>query len=584
MHIIAKALEFRNYRLINSTDRLIVTLLRTTTTIRNSVACHRKGAAKMMVADIKFNSVLTPCDPHYKPVLIIGQLRHLNLLKFSDVSSKLGLRCDEKTFKNAIASLHPSPTDKCSLYLDYATVAAVPLKCSRHNTPSRAHAISRLVRTYIVHANEENVVIVCDRSDMFASACAVARAFPLYSRKTGGTQSNKTENCSKGKVVNNGAEADANAASIINVEFIIIEKDGQVSEKPIESADIACIEEAARGIRLAARIVDMPCNEMNVSHFVKEAEIIAKELCITPTVISGEELRERGFGGIYGVGKAAAVPPALVVLSYEPKGAQDTIALVGKGIVYDTGGLSIKSKTAMPGMKRDCGGAAAILGAFYAAVKCGFKENLHAVFCLAENAVGRNATRPDDVHTLYSGRTVEINNTDAEGRLVLADGVSYAHKDLKANIILDMATLTGAQGIATGKLHGAILTNSEEWETKALDAGRKSGDLLAPLIYSPELHFSEFASAIADMKNSVADRNNAQPSCAGVFVGAHLGFDYPGIWMHVDMALPVSSGERATGYGVALLLTLFGNYTKCNILQSIAPNEAEPPSKRVCRD
>lgn len=125
----------------------------------------------------------------------------------------------------------------------------------------------------------------------------------------------------------------------------------------------------------------------------------------------------------------------------------------------------------MPGMKRDCGGAAGILGAFYAAVKANFTQNLHAVFCLAENAVGPNSTkyvtyitscklfgikystwfiisndsRPDDIHTLYSGCTVEINNTDAEGRLVLSDGVVYAHRDLKANIILDMATLTGAQ-------------------------------------------------------------------------------------------------------------------------------------------
>uniref|UniRef100_A0A034W1I2 Putative aminopeptidase NPEPL1 n=3 Tax=Bactrocera TaxID=47832 RepID=A0A034W1I2_BACDO len=580
MHIIVNVLGIA---ILNCTERLTVSVLRTATKVANSSVCHhKKAAARKMAADIKFNSSLTSSDPYYKPVLIIGQLRHLNLLKFSNVSCKLDSRVDETTFKHAIACLHPSPTDKCSLYLDCATVAAVPLKCSRHNTPSRSHAITRLVRTHIMHANEESVVIVCDRGDLFASACAVARAFPLYSRKTSGGQS-KSENYSQDEVMDNDDNYDS-AKPIINVEFIIIEKDGQVCEEPLNSTDILCIEEAARGIRLAARIVDMPCNEMNVSHFVKEAEIIAKELCIKPTVIRGEELRERGFGGIYGVGKAAAVPPALVVLSYEPKGAQDTVALVGKGIVYDTGGLSIKGKTAMPGMKRDCGGAAAILGAFYAAIKCGFKENLHAVLCLAENAVGPNATRPDDVHTLYSGRTVEINNTDAEGRLVLADGVSYAHKDLKANIILDMATLTGAQGIATGKLHGAILTNTEEWETKALEAGRRSGDLLAPIIYLPELHFSEFASAIADMKNSVADRNNAQPSCAGVFIGAHLGFDYPGVWMHVDMATPVSTGERATGYGVALLLTLFGNYTKCSLLQSIAPNDAEPPTKRVCRD
>lgn len=112
--------------------------------------------------------------------------------------------------------------------------------------------------------------------------------------------------------------------------------------------------------------------------------------------------------------------------------------------------------------------------------------------------------RPDDIHTLYSGRTVEINNTDAEGRLVLADGVVYAQRDLKANIILDMATLTGAQGVATGKYHGAIMTNTEDWELRCLDAGRASGDLLAPIVYCPELHFSEFTSAMADMKNSVA--------------------------------------------------------------------------------
>lgn len=539
-----------------------------------------------MATDIKFNAELSATDPHYNPVLIIGQLRHLNLLKFADIECKLKPRVSEETFKSAISCLHPSPTDKCSLYLDVATVAAVPLKCSRHNTPSRAHAITRLVRNNILNVAEESIVIVCERADMFASACAVVRAFPLFSRKTGGgggsrshSENNDLANASDAA----GDSSNGTGNSLLSVEFLVIEENGNVSTEPLSENEIACFEEAARGVRLAARIVDTPCSEMNVSDFIRETEVIGRDLNIQPKIIRGEELRERGFGGIYGVGKAAAVPPALVVLSYEPQGAQETIALVGKGIVYDTGGLSIKGKTAMPGMKRDCGGAAAILGAFYAAVKCGFKQNLHAVFCLAENSVGPNATRPDDIHTLYSGRTVEINNTDAEGRLVLADGVCYAHRDLKANIILDMATLTGAQGVATGKYHGAILTNNDEWENRSLDAGRKSGDLLAPLVYCPELHFSEFASAIADMKNSVSDRSNAQSSCAGLFVAAHLGFDYPGVWMHVDMATPVHCGERATGYGVALLLTLFGNYTDCPTLQSIAPADSEPPTKRACR-
>lgn len=351
----------------------------------------------------------------------------------------------------------------------------------------------------------------------------MVRAFPTYSRKS------------------NGRSRDQSATSplLVNVEFLLIEGTGAVSQVPLSTDEIACLQNAARGIQLAARIVDMPCNEMNVSAFIMEAEKVALELNITPLVIRGEELRERGFGGIYGVGRAAEVPPALCVLSHTPAGATKTVAWVGKGIVYDTGGLSIKGKTAMPGMKRDCGGAAAVLGAFSAIVKGSFKDNLHAIFCLAENSVGPLATRPDDIHQLYSGLTVEINNTDAEGRLVLADGVVYAQRDLHADVILDMATLTGAQGIATGKYHGAVMSNCGNWEAKVVDAGRASGDLVAPLVYCPEMHFSEFSSALADMKNSVGDRSNAQASCAGLFIGAHLGFDYSGSWIHVDMASPV---------------------------------------------
>lgn len=216
--------------------------------------------------------------------------------------------------------------------------------------------------------------VVCEKKDLFASACAVSRAFPLYSRKTGGDESNDEK-------------------IMVHVEFILIENDTIVPGNSLTDTDVACLTNAANGIRLAARIVDAPCNDMNVTHFVEEIGAIASELNVKSTIIRGEELNERGFGGIYGVGKAATVPPALAVLSYEPAGATETYAWVGKGIVYDTGGLSIKAKTSMPGMKRDCGGAAAILGAFQCMVKAGFNQNLHAVFCLAENAVGPNATR-----------------------------------------------------------------------------------------------------------------------------------------------------------------------------------------------
>uniref|UniRef100_A0A1B0B2Z2 Cytosol aminopeptidase domain-containing protein n=1 Tax=Glossina palpalis gambiensis TaxID=67801 RepID=A0A1B0B2Z2_9MUSC len=582
-----------------------------------------------MTVDLKFNAKLTQADPHFKPVLIIGQLRHLNILKFSDIKLKLEPRVTEETFTKAVACLHPSPTDKISLYLDVATLAAVPLKCSRHNTPSRAHAITRLVKNNTLNVNEENVVIVCERSDLFASACAVVRAFPLYSRKTANNPNARVTN-SDTDIKNAN---DNFGKTLVNVEFIVVEKNGTIARNELDAVDLKCLQEVEKAIRLTARIIDTPCNEMNVDNFVEEIKRIARELNCESTIIRGEQLRERGFGGIYGVGKGAAVPPALVLLSHEPKGAQETIALVGKGIVYDTGGLSIKGKTAMPGMKRDCGGAAAILGAFYAAVKCDFKQNLHAIFCLAENSVGPLATRPDDIHTLYSGRTVEINNTDAEGRLVLADGVCYAQKDLKANIILDMATLTGAQ-LFVAPIPKSTNIKIEGFQRRLKGLSRRQGRMQGcPAIlneYEEEpskynvltapmpvvVHFEEGAQEkknlyifnrllesllLAFSGNYVCthhvsypltyvalsperDRNNAQSSCAGLFVGAHLGFDYPGIWIHVDMAAPVHFGERATGYGVALLLTLFGNHTNCSMLQEIASNDSEPPTKRVCRD
>ncbi|XP_037108736.1 probable aminopeptidase NPEPL1 [Syngnathus acus] len=486
-------------------------------------------------------------DPQTRPILIIGQHANLQQVDWGQIKGKLQPVVSKEIWQAALNTLNPKPTDNCPLYLNYAAVAAIPLRVSRHNSPSSAHFISRLVRTCLPGGNNRCIVMVCERSEVFASACAISRSFPIFSRRSASSRRVEKKH--------------------VAVEFVIIGQDNN----QMDEAELECLSNTADGVRLAARIVDTPCNEMNTDHFLEEIKAVGSKLGITPVIIRGEELKEKGFGGIYGVGKAAENPPALAVLSHTPDGATQTIAWVGKGIVYDTGGLSIKGKTTMPGMKRDCGGAAAILGAFLATIKQGFKDNLHAVFCLAENSVGPTATRPDDIHTLYSGKTVEINNTDAEGRLVLADGVVYASKDLSADIILDMATLTGAQGISTGKHHAAVMTNSEQWETACVRAGRSSGDLAHPLVYCPELHFTEFASALADMKNSVADRENAQSSCAGLFIVSHLGFDWPGVWVHVDIASPVHAGERATGFGVALLMALFGQASDDSMLNQVSP-------------
>ncbi|KAF0311463.1 putative aminopeptidase NPEPL1 [Amphibalanus amphitrite] len=461
------------------------------------------------MATLKYAVGLAPSDPDSQPVMVLGQIRHLARVSWDTIKVKLEPQVSEAVWQRAVSELFPSPTDSLHLYLNQATLAALPGKCSRHNTPSRAHSVTRLVRSLLTGA-DQTVVLVCERADMLATGCAVARALPLFTRKSG-PQPEPT----------------------ITVEVLVVDGEQASAEEEVKK--------------------------------------VGEELGVSLTLIRGEDLKARGFGGIYGVGKAAVHPPALAILSHTPAGATQSIAWVGKGIVYDTGGLSMKTKTTMPGMKRDLGGAAAILGAFLVTVKAGFTQNLHAVFCLAENAVGPIATKPDDIHTLYSGRTVEINNTDAEGRLVLADGVAYANKDLKCTTILDMATLTGAQGTATGKYHGALLTNEDTWEVLGAAAGRASGDLLFPVPYTPELHFSEFASSVADMKNSAADRSNALVSCAGLFIAANLGFDFPGSWIHVDMASPVHSGDRATGYGVALLCVLFGAHSSHRLLQAVAP-------------
>ncbi len=320
---------------------------------------------------------------------------------------------------------------------------------------------------------------------------------------------------------------------------------------------LGAVERAAAGIRLACRLVEMPTAELHTDAFVEEARTVAAQVGASATVIRGTDLRDAGFGGLWGIGKAATHPPALVVLSHTPADANRSVVWIGKGIVYDTGGLSLKGKTDMPGMKRDMGGAACVLAAFEAAVRGGFPDTLHAVLCLAENAVGPESVRNDDILTMYSGKTIEVNNTDAEGRVVLADGVAYAVKHLAPSVIVDLATLTGAQLVATGKRHAAIVCSDEALETQCIAAGRHSGDLVHPLPYAPEFFRSEFKSDVADLKNSVKDRMNAQSSCAAQFIAEQLG-DFTGPWLHVDIAGPAESENRATGYGVALLLSLFG--------------------------
>jgi len=402
-------------------------------------------------------------------------------------------------------------------------MGVLPEVCSRHNSPSRAWAIPSLAGA-ACGAADAVLVLALDHADYARAACiAAARALPVYDRSTGDDRSQR-------------------------IEIVALGPDG-----PIDDPQLAVLIDS---VRLAASLFDRPPDDLNTTEFVRVAQGIAEETGANLTLIQGTDLRDQGFGGLWGVGRAATHKPALVALEYAPAEPTARVAWVGKGIVYDTGGLSIKGKTGMPGMKGDMGGAAAVLGAFRAAALAQVDYAVTAILCLAENAVGPDSIRPDDVLEMRSGRTVEVNNTDAEGRLVLADGVAWACEQGPLDLLVDVATLTGAALVATGKVHAALYCNDAEVEAHAVVVGRAIGEPCHPLPYAPELFRKEFKSAVADMKNSVKDRANAQSSCAGQFVGNHLPEEAPR-WLHIDIAGPAwGANGRGTGFGVGLLFAL----------------------------
>jgi len=399
---------------------------------------------------------------------------------------------------------------------------ALPDEVSRYSCAARSiHADELLKKAEL--AGGTTAVIACAEKPEHALplARALARAWPLYSRATGKKTKRVARFCS---LASNGAPA------------------------PLTKADQAIVTWS----RWAARLVDMPTAELTTADFVRETRKAAKGLPhLTVSVLNAKDLLAKGLGGLHAVGRTAIHGPRLLLLRYRPPGAKHLAGLIGKGIVYDTGGLSLKNAAGMFGMKMDMGGAAGVVGAALALADGGHKQGFVCAAALAENAIGPDAYRPNDILDMHSGKTVEINNTDAEGRLVLADALSYVGRTYKPEVLIDMATLTGAQLVATGWRHASVISNRAGLETAAVAAATAGGDLVHALPFAPELYQVEFASKVADMRNSVADRMNAQTSCAAQFIYSHIDdLDLP--WLHVDMAGPAERGGRATGYGVAL--------------------------------
>lgn len=280
-------------------------------------------------------------------------------------------------------------------------------------------------------------------------------------------------------------------------------------------------------------------------------------------VLDEKALAKESCGGLIGVGRGSARPPRLVVLSYEPARAKAHLAFVGKGITFDSGGLCIKPPDGMITMKCDMAGAAAVAAATAAIAELGLPVAVTTYLCLAENLTGSDAQRPGDVVTMPNGRTVEIINTDAEGRLVMADGLALASRQ-EPDLLIDVATLTGAAVLSLGTRTAAVLSNDDAVRDEVLAAAGTSGEDLWPIPLLQHLR-SGMTSLVADTKHTGARQGGM--IVASLFLQDFVGDDADGKqlpWAHLDIAGPAYStddaygyvGKGASGYGVRTLVQL----------------------------
>ncbi len=325
-----------------------------------------------------------------------------------------------------------------------------------------------------------------------------------------------------------------------------------------EVDDAASFEQGRRGAAATAWARDLantPSDTKTPAWLGAQAERVLTPLGVTVRTHDPEWLAERGFGGVLAVGGGSVAPPRLIEATWRPRGSGSGphVVLVGKGITFDTGGLNIKPGDGMKTMKTDMGGGAAVLAAMRLIAEAMVPVRVTVLVPAAENAFGASSYRPGDVVRHYGGRTSEIANTDAEGRIVLADALAYAAARLRPSVLVDVATLTGAMKVALGVRTAGFFSTSDELADQLIAAGRASGEHVwrMPLCgeYERQLH------------SEVADANNAPGNPGAITAALFLKHFTGGLpWAHVDIAGPARSdkddGVRtrgATGFGARLL-------------------------------
>ncbi|RSN42538.1 MULTISPECIES: leucyl aminopeptidase [Actinomadura] len=299
----------------------------------------------------------------------------------------------------------------------------------------------------------------------------------------------------------------------------------------------------AESVKLVRDLVNTPPSHLSPEDLAGEAERIAGETGLSIEVLDEKALVDGGYGGLVGVGQGSANPPRLIRLSYTHPEAAKTLALVGKGITFDSGGLSLKPSEAMDWMKSDMGGAGAVLGALAAIGRLRPKVNVVGYLAAAENMPSGTAQRPSDVIRIYGGKTVEVLNTDAEGRLVLADALVRAAED-GPDLLIDVATLTGAQLVALGTRTTGVMANDDAVREKVVDAAGRAGEPSWGMPLPAELR-KGLDSAVADLANISGDRWGGMLT-AGVFLQE---FVQDGVkWAHLDIAGPSFHKGEPYGY------------------------------------
>ena len=337
------------------------------------------------------------------------------------------------------------------------------------------------------------------------------------------------------------------AKAVRGVREITLLSSGRVSEE--DNRAVHRGQAVAEGMALAKDLGNLPGNICNPSYLADTARALGKEFKFDVEVLEREDMRKLGMGAALSVGQGSAQPCKFIVMHYKHGGKAQPIVLIGKGVTFDTGGISLKPGANMDEMKFDMCGAASVLGAVKTAARLELPINLVAIIPAVENMPGSNATRPGDVVTSMSGQTIEILNTDAEGRLGLADALTYAERFDPACVI-DIATLTGACVIALGNITSGLFANDEELADQLLESGNDTGDRAWRLPM-----FDEYQDML---KSNFADMSNLGGRPAGAVTAACFlkRFADKYNWAHLDIAgTNAISGDAkgATGRPVPLL-------------------------------